>query len=350
MKKNFIILSIAVLLVTVIGAVLANNKAKIDKAATPPTVKTVIPVKTWAVRTDSFSTAFIINGTTSPVREVTIASEVQGKLENLLVKNGDQVRAGQVIATLDASVLGAQLRSTGYSIEKAELDLRRYHKLISLGGATPLQLESVKLQYESLLAQRKEILQQIDHMQIRAPFSGVLENLLVEKGAFVSYGSKLADLIDNSSLKIKVYLSEQEAMRVKLSQPVTVHSVVLSAPKTGSITMLSDKADASGKFLAEISVPNAGREKLKSGMLTDVSFSAEEIQTGLAVPVAAISGSMKDARVYVVKNGKAQHRAITTGLVTPTRVQVLGGLEEGEEVVVSGQMNLEDGTPVSIIK
>src|SRR6185503_3182034 len=101
-------------------------------------------------------------------------------------------------------------------------------------------------QINSLIAEKKQVLEQIDHMQIRAPFSGKVENVSVELGSFVSYGTVLSQLIDNSSLKINIYLSEQEALKVKTGQAVTISSAVLSQPKAGKITMVSDKADASG--------------------------------------------------------------------------------------------------------
>jgi RND family efflux transporter MFP subunit len=346
MKKRIIQIAGALVIAGSIGVALANNKSKIDAAAQPVKDNAIIPVKIAEVITDSFNTAFTVNGTTSPTKEVKIASEVQGKLVNLYIKNGDVVRKGQVIAQLDAGVFYAQLNSIESSLAKAQLDINRYTHLIELGGATPMQLESVKLQYASLQAQKKEIAQQIGHMQILSPFSGKIENVTVETGSFVSYGTILAQLIDNSALKINVYLSEQEAVKATTGQAVTVSSVVLAQPQTAHISMISDKADASGKFLTEISLPNNGKEKLKAGILTDVTFSAGVAETGLSIPVSALVAGTKQATVYVVNANKVQQRTIKTGFITPVKVQVLEGLQAGEQVVVSGQLNLENGMAV----
>lgn len=350
MKKKIISISICLLIVAGIGVVLANNKAKIDKAAKPVKENKVIPVKAWEVKEDSFNTSFTINGSTVPAKEVKIASEVQGKLVRLNIDNGDVVSAGQVLAVLDASVYSVQLNSIEASIAKAKLDLARYTKLIEMGGATPMQAESAQLQINSLQAEKKQVLEQISHMQIRAPFSGKIENVAVESGSFVTYGTILSQLIDNSSLKINIYLSEHEAIKVKIGQSVTISSVVLSAPKNGKITMISDKADASGKFLAEITFSNTDKEKLKAGILADVHFTMEEIETGLSIPVSALLGSATDAKVYVVKDNKAELRRIKTGIVTATKVEVTEGLQAGEQVVTSGQLNLENGTNISVNK
>jgi len=349
MKRKIITISISLLLVASIGVVLANNKAKIDKAANPEKQNPVIPVKAYEVKTDSFNTAFTINGTTIPVKEVKIASEVQGKLIGLYIKNGDVVRAGQVIASLDASVYNVQLKSIEASIAKAELDLNRYTKLIDMGGATPMQAESAQLQIASLVAEKRQVLEQISHMQIRAPFSGKIENVNVELGSFVTYGSVLGQLIDNSSLKINVYLSEQEAFKVKTNQQVTISSVVLEQPKIGKISMLSDKADASGKFLVEITFDNK-KEVLKAGVIADVFFSIDRVETGLSIPASALIASTNDAKVYVVNSGKAELRKIKTGITTSTKVEVTEGLKEGEQVIISGLLNLENGTSISINK
>ena len=350
MKKKIIGIGSILVIAASIGVVLANNKAKIDKAANPVKTISVVPVKVNEVKEDSFNTAFSINGTTTPEKEVSIASEVQGKLVGLYVKSGDQVKAGQVIASLDAGVYRVQLASTDASIAKAQLDLKRYTKLVEMGGATPMQIETVQLNIKSYEAQKREILEQISHMQIRAPFTGKIENVKVELGSFVSYGTVIGQLIDNSSLKIKVYLSEKEAFKVKEGQEVAINSVLLTTPKKGRISTISDKADASGKFEAEVNINNTGTEKLKAGVIADVSFTIDAIEPGLAIPISALVGSAQDAKVFVVNGNKVEQKTIKTGIVTTTNVQVLQGLQAGDQVVVSGQVNLENGTPITINK
>lgn len=350
MKKKIISIATALLIIAGIGVVLANNKAKIDKAAKPVKIKPVIPVKVHTVKQDSFVAAFTLNGTTAPSKEVKIASEVQGKLVRLYIKNGDMVRTGQVIALLDASVYTVQLSSIDASIAKAKLDLTRYTKLIEMGGATPMQAESAQLQINSLNAEKKQVLEQISHMQILAPFSGKIENVNVELGSFVSYGTVLAQLIDNSSLKINTYLSEQEALKIQTGQKVSINSVVLTQPKIGKVTMISDKADASGKFLAEVSFQNNDKEKLKAGMIADVQFSMNTVVTGLSVPMSAILSSAKDPKVYVVAGDKVEVRKVKAGITTSNKIQVLEGLHAGDLVVTSGQLNLENGSSVTVNK
>lgn len=348
MKKKLIIrIAATVLVAGSIVMVLANNKAKIDAAANPVKEKIVVPVKIHEVQEDSFSAAFNINGVTAALREVKIASEVQGKLVNLYVANGDVVRAGQVIAVLDASVYTAQLNSIETSMAKTALDKQRYTRLIEMGGASSTQLEQAVLQYESLIAEKKDVLQRMEHMQIRAPFSGRIENVMVEKGSFVSFGTVLSDLIDISTLEIKVYLSEKQAFSVKAGEPVSINNAVLAEPVYGLIETISDKSDASGKFAAEIHFTNK-KADLKAGMIADVAFASEEISTGLSIPVSALVGTAAQGKVYVVKDNKVELRNIRTGTSTSNRVQVLEGLAAGEKVVISGQLNLENGTEISI--
>jgi membrane fusion protein (multidrug efflux system) len=348
MKKTIITISVFVLIAGSIGVVLANNKAKIDKAAHPVTETAIVPVKVHTVQEDSFHIAFSITGTTSPVREVKVASEVQGKLVSLYIKNGDFVSAGQLLATLDASVFTAQLRSIETSLAKAGLDIARYTKLIELGGASSMQLESAVLQQRSLQAQKKDVLQQMEHMNIRAPFSGKIENVKVEKGSYVTHGTVLSDLLDVSILKINTYLSEKEAFRIKTGQVATIRSAVLAQPVTGQVTTISDKADASGKFLAEVQISNKGKDYLKAGMLAEVSFAVGSLEKGLSIPVSALVGSAKQGKVFVAKGNQVELRSIRAGITTAEKVQVVEGLQAGEQVVTSGQLNLEQGSPISI--
>jgi membrane fusion protein, multidrug efflux system len=177
-----------------------------------------------------------------------------------------------------------------------------------------------------------------------------VENVNVELGSFVSYGTVLAQLIDNSSLKIDIYLSEQEALKIKKGQMVSISSVTIANTKTGKINMISDKADESGKFLSEIRFNNTGDELLKAGILADVHFSTDATVTGLSVPVSALLGSARDAKVFVVNGNHVEQKNIKTGIVTAEKVQVTEGLAAGKEVVVSGQLNLENGSPITINK
>lgn len=346
MKKTIVTITVTIAIAAGIGAVLANNKAKINKAANPDKHIPVVPVKTAPVAVDSFSSSFVLNGTTLPAKEVKVASEVQGKLVHLFIKNGDIVRAGQPIAQLDASVLRVQLASIDASIAKSLLDLQRFNKLIEMGGATPMQAESVQLQINAYVAQKQEVLEQISHMQIRAPFNGKVENLTVELGSFVSFGTILCQLIDNSSLKINAYLSEQEALSLKKGVNVSIRNAALKQPRQGKVTMISDKADASGKFLVEVSFDNKSKEAMKAGMIADVHFSLGENIRGLSVPVSAILGTTQDARVYVVNNGIAHLKRVKTGASTPTHIQITEGLAEHEQVIISGQVSLENGMKV----
>jgi len=155
MKGKIITIVICLLIAGSIGIVLANNKAKIDKAANPEKEKIVVPVKAAVVKEDMFNASFTINGQTIPAKEVKIASEVQGKLVGLYIKNGDVVRTGQVIASLDASVYTVQLSSIDASIAKTNLDIARYTRVVEMGGATPMQVEAAQLERSSLQAQKK---------------------------------------------------------------------------------------------------------------------------------------------------------------------------------------------------
>jgi multidrug efflux pump subunit AcrA (membrane-fusion protein) len=79
-------------------------------------------------------------------------------------------------------------------------------------------------------------------------------------------------------------------------------------------------------------------------------FTSDATEKGLSIPVSALTASAKEAKVFVIKGNLVEQRAIKTGLITASKVQVLDGLKAGEQVVISGQLNLENGSPVSINK
>ncbi len=117
----------------------------------------------------------------------------------------------------------------------------------------------------------------------------------------------------------------------------------------GIVTFIDVNAGPSRRYLVEIEINNAGGS-LKAGMTGTVFFQGGAAREVLAVPRESIVGSLQDAKIYVVENNKAILRPIETGAVFGDKVQVRNGLKEGDSIVVSGQINLEDGTEIIVNK
>lgn len=161
----------------------------------------------------------------------------------------------------------------------------------------------------------------------------------------------MATIVDLSRAKVQVHLTEAEVYKVEQGQKVSITTDVYPGKAfNGTVSFISPQADATHSYLAEILVDNTGRSVLRSGTFVYADFTKKTKQQVIVIPREALTESVKDAAVYVIQNGIAKRKTIQTGAEMGNMVQVTSGLTAGEQIVTSGQINLKDGTPVSVSK
>ena len=149
----------------------------------------------------------------------------------------------------------------------------------------------------------------------------------------------------------EVKVDEKHIGSVKVGQAVEVSSSVYPDEKySGVVTFVAPKADASLNFPVEVEIKNNTNNTLKAGMYGTAYFGEKENSQVLTVPRTAFVGSVSSNQVYVIKNGKAELKTISSGRNFGDYIEVLSGLSKGDQVVTTGQVNLSDQTPVEIIK
>jgi len=172
--------------------------------------------------------------------------------------------------------------------------------------------------------------------------------LFIEQGSFVGGGMKIAEIVDVSRLKLVVRVSEEVVVKLKKGQKVKVKVDVFPEEEfDAAISLIAVKADYGGKYQIEITLSDKKNLPLKAGMFARAYFGGEE-RNSMVIPRKAIIGSIQSPKVYVVKEGKASLRSLKIGFHNSEKVEVTQGLEEGEQVVVNGQINLAEGTKVVI--
>lgn len=336
-----------------IGVTLANNKKKMEHEAklSQVTAKS-IPVVVYKAKTVKIGKDFEISGTFEPVREMRFSADVQGKALQVLVEKGQQIYEGQLLVKLDDQDLQRDLKLAKVNYDQAKKDLARFTALKAGEGITAQQLEQTRLQYRVAEIRIEKIQAQINKMHIKAPIAGVITQKFIEKGSFVSPGTPLVEITDIHQLKMVVKLAENEAVQVKKGQAVTVKAnVYANKVHQGRISTIAVKADISKRYDVEIDVNNSGQDMIRAGMQGTANFKFDKIAEVLVIPRKAIVGSLQDAKVYITTaDHKAQLIKIETGITHQHLVQVTKGLSVGDQVITSGQINLQNGTKVSVLK
>jgi RND family efflux transporter MFP subunit len=173
----------------------------------------------------------------------------------------------------------------------------------------------------------------------------------VEAGAFLNLGAAIVTIVDVSRLKVQLNVAENDVYALKPGDPVNITTTVFpGVTYPGKITFISPAGDEAHNYPVEVSFANQAKNPLKAGTYVDVAFNRQSQTPSLQIPREALVGSVKNAQVYVVGNDNLTRlRKVTIGADNGDYLEVLEGLQEGERVVTTGQINLTDSTRVNII-
>ncbi len=350
MSRNLLIGLIALALVGGCSAILIMNKQKIGEKSKLDGNLETIPVHVAEIRKTALSGDFEVNGSFTPFHEITLLSEGQGKVVDLPVNTGDVVQSGQVIAKLDDEIVKSQLALAEAALDKARADLKKYEGLLKADAISGQQVEDLRLGVKKSETDVTTLRKQLDFATIRAPFQGTVTRRIIEKGSLVMPGSPVADIVDVSRLKFIANLAESEIVQVKRGERVQVTTTLYpGVTYTGTVLSTGVRADEARRFPVEIEISNNSENPLKAGMFGIVRFSSGQTRDALMIPRGSVIGSIRTPKVYVVENDHALLRDIRIGTSNDHDVEVLAGLKEGEKVVTSGQINLDDNASVRIV-
>ena len=349
-KKTIIITATTFVLLGVMVFTLASNKKVIDERKQFTKSETNVAVTVASTEMKETNGNLELVGTAQPCKEVNIASESAGKIVQVNFKMGDFVAKGKVLAKIDDTYKRLAYENARLSFNKCKEDLNRYEALRKGDAVSDTQLRDIRLAYENAAIQLENAKKQWDDTKITAPFSGYITSQNTELGAYVNAGTVVAGIADISELKVVLDVSETNAYELKPGQKINVTTDVHpEADYAGKISNISPKASASHTYPVEILIANTGKDKLKAGTYVNVSVNMGKSGKALMIPRDAIVSSVKDPSVYVVANNTVKLVKITTGRSFSSNLEVLAGLGEGDKVVTNGQINLTEGSKVSVI-
>lgn len=352
--KKVIYIVIGVAVIALIGYVLTNNKAK-NEAETEVVSKknSTVAVRVTEVKTGTPNTDYIANGTFAPFQEISFPAENSGRVARVLVDEGSTVRIGQTLAVIEGDKLNVDVQNAQAAYQTAQADYQRYENAFKTGGVTRQQVDNAKLNLTNAKARLSQARISFGDATIKSSINGIVNKRNIEPGSVVSPGTVLFEIVNVSKLKLKVTVNEQQVATLKLGSPVQVKASVFPDKEySGKVTFIAPKADESLNFPIEIEIASNPGNQLKAGMYGSAVFEANGAQKApvKTIPRNAFVGGVGNNQVFVVKDSTARLTKVVSGRILGEEVEILEGLNEGEVVVTSGQINLQDGTKVSPIK
>jgi membrane fusion protein (multidrug efflux system) len=276
---------------------------------------------------------------------VNAAARTMGTVNRIYVRVGQQVRQGQVLATLDAAVAEQQIKALAPQIELAKSLYEKQQKLWEQNIGTEVQLMSAKAQYENLLKQKSVLQAGKDLYNIVSPISGTVDAINIKVGDQAMAGA--IRVVNTNALKAEANLGENYLGKVKAGDAVTLVFPDINDSIKTKVSFVARSVDPMSRaFVVEVKLN--GSSKLHPNMSCIMKIANYENRNALVVPVSVIQKTSHGEMVYVADGNKARAVMITTGRNANGQVEVLSGLKPGDKVVVAGFEDLDNGETISV--
>jgi membrane fusion protein (multidrug efflux system) len=289
-------------------------------------------------------------GTMVPYREVAIVSELPQKVSRVAFKDGSYISQGTVLYTLNDADIRSRLKQVAAELELARLNKDRLSNLLVTETVRQQEYDEALMRFRFLAAQEELLRVDLDKTVIRAPFSGKIGISKVHQGAYVSPGSELVTLQDQSSIKINFSVPEKYLPLIETGNQISFTSELSGQKHLATINATEPGLDAGGRSLQVQAVTNNAQGQFRAGLSAKVYFSTTvKGLTGVIVPTEALVPGEKGYTVFVIKGGVAKPVAVTISNRTETDAVLTSGTTSGDSIIISNTLRVGDGTPVKAV-
>lgn len=351
MKKiSFIPVAMALALLT------SACSSQIDTTDPAPVAEKEIAVTVISLAKERQSSAIQASGYFTTDDETILSFKIGGIVNAVLVREGDYVRKGQVLATLDITEIQAQVRQAELGLEKAKRDFERAERLYKDSVATRETLENARTGLDIATQQVNAARFNLGTTSIKAPGNGYVLRKFVQTGQVVGPGTPilLTNSPGSSQWLLKVSLSDKDWGRVKINDRAEI-----AIDAGGSQTLpayVSHKLEgadpSSGAFTIELRLKNSAPASLAAGLYGKASVFPTEQTEFWSIPYEALlEGEGKTGYVFVTEDGKtAKKQIVTLAGITREKALISSGIDENTSLIVAGSAFLKDGSPIRIIE
>lgn len=285
-------------------------------------------------------------GTVRPKLQAVIEAKVSGRIETLAVAPGQKVKAGELLAQLDAREIQAKLDQARAVRDQATRELDRARKLFEQKITSQAEFDAVQSRERVAAGAAVEAESALGYSKIVAPFDGVVTRKLADVGDLAAPGKPIVEMEDPGALRFEAGVPEALIADIKVGDKLAVRVSSMPADLQGVVVEIAPTADAATRtYLVKLDLPPA--ESLRSGQ-----FGRVIVPTGKTdavwVPASAVVVRGQMETVFVAVDQHAQLRLVRTGKRTPSEVELLAGISSGENVIVEGAAQLHDGQRITV--
>lgn len=324
--------------------------------------KTLRSVEVATVGESEIASEFKYTGKAAPAKQVAVVPTIPGKVTSFRYEVGDKVSKGAALFTIDSTDLSNNLRSAeaGYNVAKLARDNAKNtydsnQLLYDEGIISKAEYDQIKYGYDaaeaqltSLQVQMETLKKSISDCTVTSPMNGVIATRGVEQGGFASQAAPAYTVMDLSVIKVEVGVSEQTVNAIKIGDKVDVLMTAISeVPLEGRVATIAPAAGQTGMYTVAVELNNA-KGIIKSGMMAEVSFTAESAKDTIVLPRNAVIVKEDETYVYIVNGNTVKKVIVETGIEAGETIEITKGLKDGDKVVTKGQTYISDGEAVNI--
>lgn len=284
--------------------------------------------------------------------ETLISSEAAGRLSSIHFTDGQSIKAGARLFTLDASIERAQLERARASAELAQTEFQRAEDLLSRNAGSANVRDAARATLRISQAEVKLAEERLTKMTLTAPFDGVLGIRSVSPGDYLTPGQPLVKLLSINPMRVEFRIPEVLITDVRQGQDMEIAVDALDGRTfSGEVMTVSPQVDISGRSLLVQAVLDNQVGILRPGMFARVRLILDRVEGALLVPEEALVPEGRNQYVFRLVDGKAEKVAVKLGHRMRGQVQITEGINPGDLVVTAGQMKLQPGaaaTPVNL--
>jgi len=286
-----------------------------------------------------------------PYEELWVKAEVPGRVIEVLVKEGQMVKKGQILMKLDDRDYRTRLARIEANYKLAKLNHERTKTLVKKKIAATTKLDEIEAQLEDLTAQRNEATVALSRTSITTPLSSFLNEISAKMGDYIGVGDPVAQILEIDTVKAIIGVPESDVAAIfDLNEADIIIEALGKRRVKGNKIFLSRKPRTLSRlFDLELSVPNPDG-RILPGMFARVELVKHVYEDAVALPLYAIITQEDERFVFIEKEGRVEKRRVTLGTLIDWQVHITSGLKAGERVVVVGHRLLDDGQAVEVIK
>jgi len=287
-----------------------------------------------------------IMGTVQAAESASIAAKISGNITDIAVTPGSRVKQGELLASISAGEISAKLLQAQAQLEQATRNLTREQNLLKKNAATIETVKTLEETKKIAEAAFKEARTMLSYTSIKAPFDGIITKKHANIGDLATPGTPLLQIESEDQLQVITDIPESLILKISIGDRLPVYIPAANLDIIGVVKEVAPSADTRSRT-APVKLTLPVETKIRSGQFARVSLPGT---TGRAIllPKTAVRPFGQMERVFTVTDQTAQLKLVKTGHAYGSTIEILSGIEPGEKIIVSADVQLQDGQPVTV--